>query len=152
MRGKKTSAEQIEEIKALSLVYSPAMIAEKTKVSLRTVYSILAKNDSPLIEAKREEKRLEIVEKVWQDKEGEIANLKTKCDMLLDAINGEKIARSNLTQLTIGYGTLFDKRRLLLDQSTVNVSSHHRLIIDEVTKANWSQPLEDISEKEKDHE
>ena len=122
MRGKKTSPEQIEEIKALSLVYSSATIAQRTGVSLRTVYELLKRKDSPGIEAKREEKRLEIVDKVWNNKEGELLKLNTKSDLLLDAINDEKITRSRLSELTMGYGILLDKRRLLGDESTQNIA------------------------------
>jgi hypothetical protein len=123
MRGKKTSPQQIEEIKALSLVYSPATVALKTGVSLRTIYEVLKRKDDPKIEAVREQKKQEIVEKVWDKQEGELLKLKTKSDLILDAINDEKIAKARLTELSIAYGTLFDKRRLLSDQSTQNVAS-----------------------------
>jgi hypothetical protein len=128
VRGKKTTPAQIEEIKALSLIYSPATIAEKTNVSLRTVYEVIRKKDDPIIEQKREEKRLEIVDKIWQDKEGELLRLREKSDLILNSINEEKIARANLSQLTIGYGTLFDKRRLLVDKSTQNISSIIKIV------------------------
>lgn len=134
MRGKKTSPEKIEEIKALSLVYSPATIAEKTEVSLRTVYEVLKQKDSPQIEAIRQKKRQEIVEKVWDDKKGEILKLKTKGDMLLEAIDEEKIARSRLTELSTAYGILFDKRRLLSDESTENYGLAIYNFIKEVKK------------------
>ena len=100
MRGKKTLPKQIEEIKALTLVYSPATIADKTGISLRTVYEVIKRKDSPLIEQKRQEKRQEIVDKIWTDKEGELLRLREKSDLILDSINEEKIARANLSQLT----------------------------------------------------
>lgn len=134
MRGKRTSPEKIEEIKALSLVYSPFTIAEKTGISLRTVYEVLKRKDNPVIEAKREEKKLQVIDKVWDDKEGEILKLKTKSDMILDAINEEKIARSRLTELTIGYGTLFDKRQLLKGLATEHILlySVHQQVVNEL--------------------
>ena len=135
MRGRKTSPQQVEEIKALSLVYSPATIAEKTKVSLRTVYEVLKRKDDPKIEILRQEKKQEIVEKVWSDKEGEILKLKTKSDMILDAINDEKIARARLQELSIAYGTLFDKRRLIEGLSTQNISMFSHII--EANSQSW---------------
>lgn len=137
MRGKKTSPQQIEEIKALSLVYSPATISEKSKVSLRTVYEVLKRKDDPKIEAIREQKKQELVEKVWDEREGELLKLKSKSDLILDAINDEKIARARLTELSIAYGTLFDKRRLLSDKSTQNVASliHLQVESDKLARA-----------------
>jgi hypothetical protein len=128
MRGKKTSPEKIEEIKALSLVYSPATVAEKSVVSLRTVYEILKRKDDPKIEVLREQKKQEIVEKVWDKAGEEVIKLKTKSDIILDAINDEKIARARLTELSIAYGTLFDKRRLLQGFSTENISLFSRIV------------------------
>lgn len=86
MRGKKTSPEKVEEVKALSLVYSPDVISAKLAIPVRTVYDILKQTDSPAIEAKREEKRAEIVDKVWADKEGEILKLKPETRVV--PING----------------------------------------------------------------
>lgn len=122
MRGRRTPPEKIEEIKALSLVYDPSTISTRLGVPLRTVYSVLAKKDNPVIEAKREEKRLELVDKVWDDKEGEIRKLKTKMDMILEEINQEKVNKARLTELTIAYGTLFDKRQLIIGKPTANIN------------------------------
>ena len=124
MKGKKTSPETVEEIKALSLVDSPDVISAKLAIPLRTVYHIMKKTDTPVIEAKREEKRVEIIDKVWADKEGEILKLKTKCDMILEGLNQEKVNKARLTELSTAYGTLFDKRRLIEGQSTQNISIH----------------------------
>jgi|TARA_B100002003_G_scaffold80142_1_gene74921 hypothetical protein len=120
MRGKKTSPEKVEEIKALSLVYSPPAISEKVGVSLRTIHSILAKKDNPVIEKRREEKRLEIVDKVWDGKIADVRELKTKCDLILEGLTKEKVDKARLTELTTAFGTLFDKIRLLQNQSTDN--------------------------------
>ena len=120
MRGKKTPPEKVEEIKALSLVFSPAAISEKVGVSLRTIHSILAKKDNSVIEKRREEKRLEIVDKVWDGKIADVRELKTKCDMILEGLTKDKIDKARLTELTTAFGTLFDKIRLLQNQSTDN--------------------------------
>lgn len=122
MRGKKTSAEKIEEIKALSIVFEHKDISRKTGVSLRTVYAILARKDNPVIEAKREEKRLEIIDEVFTETKAEISKqvtiLKKKEDMLLEGLTPEKAQKARTTELTTAYGTLFDKRRLLTNQPT----------------------------------
>lgn len=152
MRGKKTSDEKIEEIKALSLVYSPATISAKTGVSLRTVYEVLKRKDDLKIEALREEKRKEIVEKVWDNNEAELMKLKTKSDRLLDAINDEKIARARVSEISKSYGTLFDKRRILGDKSTSNVSvnHHHEHIIKHLTDELLSKPQDVVINDETD--
>jgi len=46
MKGKKIPPEVAEEVKALSLVYSPKAISKKINLGLRTVYNILARKDS----------------------------------------------------------------------------------------------------------
>jgi len=87
-------------------------------------------------------------------KEGEIIKLKTKSDKILDAIDEERIGRANLNQLTVGYAILFDKRRLISDQSTVSVASHHKYIIDEITRKNWGKAItkNEVEEEAKDFE
>ena len=120
MRGKKTPPEKVEEIKALSLVYSPVAISEKVGVSVRTVHSILAKKDNPAIEKRREEKRIEIVDKVWDGKIADVQTLKTKCDLILEGLTKEKVDKARLTELTTSFGILFDKIRLLQNLSTEN--------------------------------
>lgn len=122
MKGKKTPPEKIEEIKALSLVYSPPTIAEKVGISVRTVYELLRQKGSPKIEAVRERKREELVEKVWANKEGDITQIKTRMDMILRGMDEEKASRARLVELGTSYGILFDKLRLLENKSTANVS------------------------------
>jgi len=78
MQGKKTPPELVEEVKALSLVYSPHAICKKVNLGLRTVYNILARKDSPAVEAKREEMRVDVVERMWKNKDQEILQLKDK--------------------------------------------------------------------------
>ena len=122
MRGKRTSPEKIEEIKALSIAFDPQRISIKTGVCLRTVYEVLKRKDNPLIEAKRTEKRLEIVDRVFNETEEEIqkeiTTLKDKGDMLLDHLTPEKAAKARVTEITTAYGTLFDKRRALQGKSS----------------------------------
>jgi len=122
MRGKKTSPEITEEIKALSLIYSPQTISEKLQIPLRTCYAILAKKDNPVIEARREEKRLQVIDKTWDDKEGEILKIKDKMRMILDGLDQGKVDRARLTELSTSFGILFDKRQLLTGKATENVS------------------------------
>jgi len=121
MRGKRIPDENREEIKALSIVYNPRTIAEKIGVGLRTVYEVLKKPDSPAVEARREERRVEVVDKVWDSKEVEITKIKDKMDMFLNHMDEEKAARARLSELSIAFGTLFDKRQLLTGKSTQNV-------------------------------
>jgi len=152
MRGKKTSPETAEEIKALSIIYSPQAVAAKLQVPLRTVYAILAKKDNALVEARREEKRVEIVDKVWANKENEILSVNSKMDMILAGLNQDKVNKARLTELTTAYGTLFDKRQLLTGKPTaINsiteiIAASHRLSIEEArnsiqrpTKINGSE-------------
>jgi hypothetical protein len=84
MRGKRTPPEKIEEIKALSHIYSPQTISARLQTPLRTVYEVLRKQDNPVIEARREQKRLEMVDKVWDKTEGDVRELKAKMDMILE--------------------------------------------------------------------
>lgn len=145
MRGKKTSPEKVEEIKALSLIYDPKTISEKLGIPLRTTQSIIARKDNPVIESKRDEKRLEIVDRVWDETEEEIqkevSTLKEKGDMLLEHLTPEKATKARTTEITTGYGTLFDKRRLLQDKSTVNIA--RKLVFKVVTEDEEPDPEPD---------
>jgi len=122
MQGKKTPPEVIEGVKALSLVYDPKAIGEKVNLGLRTVYNILARKDSPAVEAKREEMRVDVVERIWREKDKEILQLKDKMDMLLDGVGQERMEKARLMEVTTAYGILFDKRQLLMGKSTQNIS------------------------------
>ena len=123
MKGVKTTPEKVEEVKALSLVYSAKAICGKVGLSLRTVYSILAKKDSPAVEAKREEMRVDVVARIWKEKDKEILSLKDKMDMLLDGVNKEVLEKANLRDRIVSYGILFDKRQLLTGKPTQNMFS-----------------------------
>jgi hypothetical protein len=127
MRGKPTPPDKIEEIKALSLIYHPHTISAKLAIPLRTVYQVLSKHDNPALEARRAQKRLEVVDKVWDKTEADARELKAKMDMILEGINQGKVDRARLTELSTAYGTLFDKTRLLTGQSTENISIHAKL-------------------------
>jgi len=122
LRGKRTSPEKVEEVKALSLIYSPDAVSAKLSLPLRTVYSILSKRDNPAIETRREEKRLQVVDKVWDDKEREIQKIKSKMEMILDGLDQEKVNKARLTELSTSYGILFDKRQLLTGRPTENLN------------------------------
>jgi len=123
MQGKKVAPELAEEVKALSLVYSPKAICKKVNLGLRTVYNILARKDSPAVEAKREEMRVDVVERMWKNKDQEILQLKDKLDMLMDSIGQEKMDKARLMEVTTAYGILFDKRQLLMGHPTQNIFS-----------------------------
>ena len=123
-RGVKTSPDKVEEIKALSLIYNPYIISAKLQIPVRTIYEVLKREDNPVIEAKREERRIEAVDKAWDDTEGEIEFLKDKCKLILCAVDQGKVDKARLTELSTAYGTLFDKIRLMTDRSTQNVSVH----------------------------
>jgi len=123
MQGKKTPPELVEEVKALSLVYSPKAISEKVHLGLRTIYGILARKDSPAVEAKREEMRVDVVERVWADKDKDIMQLKTKLDLLLDGVNENVVEKAGLRDRVVSYGILFDKKQLLTGGPTQNVFS-----------------------------
>jgi len=123
MQGKKTPVEVIEEVKALSLVYSPKAICKKVNLGLRTVYNILARKDSPAVEAKREEMRVDVVERMWKNKDQEILQLKDRMDMLLDGVSQERVEKARLMEVTTAYGILFDKRQLLMGKPTQNIFS-----------------------------
>ena len=118
MKGFKTPPEKVEEVKALSVVYSPKAICGKVGLSLRTVYTILRKKDSPVIEAKREEMRVDVVERMWKNKDKEILQLKDKLDMLMDGVSQEKMDKARLMEITTAYAILFDKRQLLMGKPT----------------------------------
>jgi hypothetical protein len=107
----------------LSLVCSPQAISTKLSLPVRTVYAILAKRDNPRVEARREEKRIELVDRVWSSDEvnEEALKLKAKMDLILDSLNPEKAAKARLTELSISYGVLLDKRQLLIGKPTQNV-------------------------------
>jgi hypothetical protein len=126
MRGKRTPTKKIEEVKALSIAFEPREISEKTEIPLRTVHAILAKKSNPVIERKRAEKKLEIVDEVFcetkEEIQKEVKKLKQKGDMLLDNLTPEKAAKARTTELTTSYGILFDKRRIIEGKSTSNLA------------------------------
>ena len=136
MRGKRISDEKREEIKALSIVYNPRTIADKIGVGLRTIYEVLKKPDSPAVEARREERRVEVVDKVWDSKEVEVTKIKSKMDMLLNHMDEEKAARARLSKLSIAFGTLFDKRQLLTGKSTQNLSLMAQIVTSAAARHN----------------
>jgi len=123
MLGKKVPVEVVEEVKALSLVYSAKAISEKVHLGMRTVYNILAKKDSPAVEAKRDEMRVDVVERMWANKDKEILQLKDKMDLLMDGVNEEKINRAGVRDTVGAYGILFDERQLLSGGPTQNIFS-----------------------------
>jgi len=123
MQGKKTPPELVEEVKALSLVYSAKAISEKVHLGLRTIYGILARKDSPAVEAKREEMRVDVVERIWADKDKDIMQLKSKLDMLMGGVNEGVMEKAGLRDRVVSYGILFDKRQLLVGGPTQNVFS-----------------------------
>jgi hypothetical protein len=137
MRGHRTSPEKIEEIRALSVAFDQKTISQKTGVPLRTVYAILAKvakrSDGPALEAARDEKRREMVDRVWdkaiEDVTEEVATLKGKERMLLENLTPEKAAKARVTEISTAYGTLFDKRRLLEKKSTENVAHQVTFVV-----------------------
>ena len=142
MKGFKTPPEKVEEVKALSLVHSPKAICGKVGLSLRTVYTILRKKDSPVIEAKREEMRVDVVERMWKDKDQEILQLKDKLDMLMDGVSQEKMDKARLMEVTTAYAILFDKRQLLMGKPTANIFSITALV-ERATANREGTPQED---------
>ena len=129
MRGTRTPPSKVEEIKALSLVSNPREVSQRLGVPMRTVHRILAKRDNPVIEARREEKRLEVVDRAFDKVEVEVKDLQTKMERILEAIDPERIGKARLTELTTAYGTLFDKRQLLKGRATANVNSFSAMIV-----------------------
>ena len=87
------------------------------------MYNLLARKDSPAVEAKREEMRVDVVERMWKNKDQEILQLKNKLDMLMDGIGQEKMDKARLMEVTTAYGILFDKRQLLMGHPTQNIFS-----------------------------
>ena len=43
------------------------------------------------------------------------------CNMLLDGLTPDKVEKARLTEISIAYGTLFDKRQLLTGGATQNI-------------------------------
>ena len=54
-------------------------------------------------------------------KKTEVDTLKAKCNMLLDGLTPDKVEKARLTEISIAYGTLFDKRQLLTGGATQNI-------------------------------
>jgi hypothetical protein len=127
MRGKRTSPEKTEEIKALSIIYDSKIISEKLNIPLRTVQSIIARKDNPVIEAKREEKRLEIVDKVFSETQEEIEaevndliSIGTKARKRLHQLLDE--GKTKAIETTAVMDRSFQQRRLLEGNSSVNIA------------------------------
>jgi len=55
-------------------------------------------------------------------KKTELETLKSKCAMLLEGLTPDKVASAPVNTLSVAYGILVDKRRLLDDKSTSNQS------------------------------
>jgi hypothetical protein len=125
-RGHKTPPEIVEKIKALAVFHKPSEIAAKLDIPKRTVYDQLARRGPAEIEAEREGRAEKMRADVWdettEDVKEEIATLKAKGKLLLDNLSEEKVQRARVTELTLGYAQLFDKRRLLEQKSTENIS------------------------------
>jgi hypothetical protein len=131
--GRRTPPEKVEEVKALSVAFDAKTIAQKTGIKLRTVYAILQRKESPVIEQERAQRAQRMRGDIWakaqETVEQEIQILKGKERMLLEHLTDEKCSKARATELTTAYGTLFDKRRLLQGESTSNEARHVRVIV-----------------------
>ena len=72
--------------------------------------------------------RVDVVERMWKNKDKEILQLKDKMDMLLDGVSEEKREKARLMEVTTAYGILFDKRQLLMGKPTANIFSITALV------------------------
>ena len=58
---------------------------------------------------------------------------------LVNTLNPTTIEKMSPRDRVLAYGILYDKERLERGQSTQNIETHHKFMIDKITSENWQQ-------------
>ncbi len=121
-RGKKTSDQKKEEVKAVLYINPNATgkeIAQITKLPERTAYDLRDKvinEDADTFAALRNKKKEEFIDEAWNVVTKIMLTADKKIDMLLR--DPESLSKANIRDIAIALGTIYDKQALAAGEPT----------------------------------
>ena len=122
-RGKKTSEDKREQVKAVLMINPEATgkeISKIIKIPERTAYDLRNKiiDDDPDTYAElRAKKKEEFITEAWEVVKKALLATNLKIDSLLN--NPESLAKANIRDIAIALGTIYDKQALASGEPTV---------------------------------
>ena len=122
-RGKKTSEDKREQVKAVLMINPEATgkeISKIIKIPERTAYDLRNKiidDDSDTFAALRAKKKEEFITEAWEVVKKALLATNLKIDSLLN--NPESLAKANIRDIAIALGTIYDKQALASGEPTV---------------------------------
>ena len=122
-RGKKTSEDKREQVKAVLMINPEATgkeISKIIKIPERTAYDLRNKiiDDDPDTYAElRAKKKEEFITEAWEVVKKALLATNLKIDSLLN--NPESLAKANIRDIAIALGTIYDKQALASGEPTI---------------------------------
>lgn len=122
-RGKKTSEQKKEEVKALLLVnpdISEPDISKHTGLPKATVHYLkkdIIESEPDTFESIRAQKKEEFIKEAWKVVTKTMLTLDTKVDMLLK--DPESLSKANIRDIAVALGTIYDKQALASGEPTI---------------------------------
>jgi len=121
-RGKKTSEDKREQVKAVLMINPEATgkeISKIIKIPERTAYDLRNKiidDDSDTFAELRAKKKEEFITEAWEVVKKALLATNLKIDSLLN--NPESLAKANIRDIAIALGTIYDKQALASGEPT----------------------------------
>ena len=122
-RGKKTSEDKREQVKAVLMINPEATgkeISKIIKIPERTAYDLRNKiidDDSDTFAELRAKKKEEFITEAWEVVKKALLATNLKIDSLLN--NPESLAKANIRDIAIALGTIYDKQALASGEPTI---------------------------------
>jgi len=122
-RGKKTSEDKREQVKAVLMINPEATgkeISKIIKIPERTAYDLRNKiidDDSDTFAELRAKKKEEFITEAWEVVKKALLATNLKIDSLLN--NPESLAKANIRDIAIALGTIYDKQALASGEPTM---------------------------------
>jgi hypothetical protein len=119
MRGKKTSEEDKEKLKAVVLLNPNASqrdIAKQVNMPLTTVHQLYNEiKDTDEFEQARTIKKQEFINKAWELVKKSLNKIEEK----LESLTPEQLQKTNIRDIAITMGTIYDKQALASGEPTI---------------------------------
>jgi len=122
-RGKKTSEDKREQVKAVLMINPEATgkeISKIIKIPERAAYDLRNKiidDDSDTFAELRAKKKEEFITEAWEVVKKALLATNLKIDSLLN--NPESLAKANIRDIAIALGTIYDKQALASGEPTI---------------------------------
>ena len=122
-RGKKTSEDKREQVKAVLMINPEATgkeISKIIKIPERTAYDLRNKiidDNSDTFAELRAKKKEEFITEAWEVVKKALLATNLKIDSLLN--NPESLAKANIRDIAIALGTIYDKQALASGEPTI---------------------------------